>query len=92
MRRIRFTTPAAIELAAILDYISDRNPAGAQNVQQRIQQVIEHVALWPNAGAASRNRPGMRRVHAVPYPYAINYRFSDDEIVIYDVWHTRRDR
>lgn len=90
MRRIRFTLAAASELAAILDYIAARSPGGAKNVQRRIQKSLDLIADLPEVGLAGRNRPGMRRVFAGSYPYLIDYRFTDNEVVIHDVRHTAR--
>ena len=74
----------------IIEYIAANHPGGARNVQRRIQTLIANLAEWPEAAPASRNRPGMRRSYAIPYPYAIDYRFTDDEIIIFDVRRTAR--
>jgi toxin ParE1/3/4 len=56
----------------------------ARSVGLRIQKMISLLSDKPYAGSAT-NRPGMRRIIAFPYPYAIFYRVSDDEIVIHGV-------
>jgi toxin ParE1/3/4 len=46
-----------------------------------------HLLLeYPNAGSAT----GMRRIMVFPFPYAIFYRVSDDEIINHGVRHTAR--
>lgn len=87
--RLRFTAPAARQLDRALAYIHRHNPQGARNVQRRIQAVMMVLLQQPQAGHATA-RPGIRRFVAHPYPYAITYRPTDDEIVILGVRHTSR--
>jgi toxin ParE1/3/4 len=89
VRRLRFTLPAAKQIDRVFDYIEERNPQGARNVQTRIQQMMHLLLEHPNAGSAT-SRSGMRRIVVFPFPYAIFYRVSDDEIIIHGVRHTAR--
>ncbi|MGO8739976.1 type II toxin-antitoxin system RelE/ParE family toxin [Rhodoblastus sp.] len=43
----------------------------------------------PHAGQAT-TRPGIRRLPANPYPYVIDYRITDAEIVIFRFRHSAR--
>jgi toxin ParE1/3/4 len=89
VRRLRFTLPAAKQIARVLDYIDERNPQGARNVEDRIQQMMHLLLEHPDTGSPT-SRAGMRRIVALPYPYAIYYRASEEEIVIHGVRHTGR--
>ncbi|MGO9008031.1 MAG: type II toxin-antitoxin system RelE/ParE family toxin [Beijerinckiaceae bacterium] len=64
---MRFTLPAAKQIARVLGYIDERNPQGARNVDNRIQQTMRLLLEHPYAGSAT-SRPGMRRIVAFPYP------------------------
>jgi toxin ParE1/3/4 len=89
VRRLRFTLPAAKQIARVLEYIDERNPQGADKVEDRIQQMMHLLLEHPYAGSPT-SRPGMRRIVVSPYPYAIYYRASEEEIVIHGVRHTAR--
>jgi plasmid stabilization system protein ParE len=59
--RLRYTSPALVDLDAILDYIVKYSPQGAAHVQARIQAVIDLVVLHPYATPHAIHRT--RRVH-----------------------------
>jgi len=88
--RIRYTLPALADLNAILDYISDASPAGAERVKQRIQGVIELLPGHPRIGAPTDD-PTIRRLSTPPYPYLVFYEIVEDEIIIHAVRHAARD-
>ena len=48
--RLRFTPRAAANIAAIADYIHERNPAAARRVRGAIYQSLETLVLFPYAG------------------------------------------
>jgi toxin ParE1/3/4 len=48
--KLRFTRRAAQDLAAIADYIHERNPAIAQNVRAAILHSLQSLVLFPEAG------------------------------------------
>ena len=87
--RLRLTRPAASQLNQALAYIGPRNPQGARKVRESLEAAMELLLQHPFAGAMTV-RPGVRRVMALPYPYAITYRVSADEIVILGVRHAAR--
>ena len=87
--RLRLTRPAARQLTRALDYIAQHNPQGARRVQERLQAVMLLLLQHPQAGQTTE-RPGIRCFVASPYPYAITYRPTDQEIVILGVRHTSR--
>ena len=83
------TRPAASQLDKALAYIRLRNPQGARNVRRSIEAALDLLLHQPYAGAVTV-RPGIRRVMALPYPYAITYRVIADEIVILGIRHAAR--
>jgi plasmid stabilization system protein ParE len=88
--RVRYTLPALADLNAILDYISESSPRGAERVKQRIQRVIGLLLSHPAMGA-STDDPAIRRLSTPPYPYLVFYEIAEDEIVIHAVRHAARD-
>ena len=88
--RLRYTLLALADLEAILDYISDRSPLGAQRIQARLRDVLELLSQYPKIGVPADDAR-IRRLTIAPYPYLIFYEISDDEIVIHAIRHGARD-
>lgn len=86
---IRYTKPAARQLAAVLDYIADHSAQGADNVFDRIEQTLKLIAEQPRIGRTT-NRAGFRRLNLYPYPYSILYRAGSAEIVVHAIRHAAR--
>ncbi|MCC2609986.1 type II toxin-antitoxin system RelE/ParE family toxin [Neorhizobium petrolearium] len=53
--KIRFTPEALDELQKVLDYIGDRSPQGARNVNARIQRVLANLSSHPLTGAPTQS-------------------------------------
>jgi len=58
-------------------------------VQARLQQVMNLLLEHPEVAPLTQKR-GLRRIVAVPYPYAIFYRVAGEEIIISAIRHTAR--
>ena len=76
-------------MTAILDYIGERSPKGAQNVRARLQAAIDRVADHPYSGRAI-GKDGVRRAAANPYPYLIFYRVTAEGVTVHRVRHAAR--
>jgi addiction module RelE/StbE family toxin len=87
--RLRYTRRAARQLDAVLAYITERSPEGAQHVMDRLEAAIDLVRDHPRSGALTGKRD-FRRIVANPYPYLIFYRATADEIVIHGIRHAAR--
>lgn len=87
--RLRYTLPALVDLAAILDYVGAQSPQGARRVQARIQAVIDQLLEYPHIGRRT-NDPTIRRIGATPYPYLIFYEATESEIIIHAIRHGAR--
>jgi toxin ParE1/3/4 len=59
-------------------------------VELRIRRVIANIAQHPKAAAPVVERPGMRVVPLVRYPYKIFYRILEDRVKILHIRHTAR--
>ena len=86
--KVRHTRRATADLAGVGDYIRERNPAAAINVETAIRSTIGLLADFPKLG---RDRPQLdARSLGVPrYPYTIYYRIEGNEVWIV---HVRDDR
>jgi toxin ParE1/3/4 len=80
-------------LADLRKIASDSRAFGDQvayAVELRILRVIAHIAQNPKAGAPVTERPGMRVVPLIRYPYKIFYRILKDRVKILHIRHTAR--
>jgi plasmid stabilization system protein ParE len=87
--KVRYTRRAVSELEAVLDYIDQRSPQGAQRVKARLKDVIALLAEHPHIGRLTSKRD-IRRIVASPYPYLVFYRSTDTEVVIHGIRHAAR--
>ena len=87
--KVRYTKAALRQLGAILSYIAEHSPQGAQNVQARLGRLMAALETQPLIGART-NKPGVRRAVAAPYPYIVLYEVRGDEIIIRAVRHGAR--
>jgi toxin ParE1/3/4 len=88
--KVRYTLPALVDLASILDYIAGRSPQGAKRVQTRIQGLIDLLSSYPHMGIRTHD-PAIRRLTTSPYPYLIFYEPTETEIIIHAVRHGARN-
>jgi toxin ParE1/3/4 len=88
---VRYTARALEQLAEIFDYIARDNPRAAHAVQMRIKLSIERLDSFPFSGRIT-DRPGVRVLTIVRYPYRIFYRaYGTGEVVILRILHAARD-
>ncbi len=83
---IRYTKPAARQLAAVLDYIADHSLQGAGDVFDRIEGTLALIVEQPGIGRTT-SRPDFRRINLHPYPYVILYRAGAAGIVVHAIRH-----
>jgi toxin ParE1/3/4 len=59
-------------------------------VESRIRTIVAHIAEHPEAATPVAERPGMRVVPLIRYPYKIFYRILGDRVRILHIRHTAR--
>jgi toxin ParE1/3/4 len=62
----------------------------AEALSSRIRAVVEHIGRDPLSAPEVEQRPGLRVVPLVRYPYKIFYRVLDDRVRIQHIRHTAR--
>jgi plasmid stabilization system protein ParE len=62
----------------------------AAAVELRIRTVVANIAQHPKVAAPVADRPGMRVVPLIRYPYKIFYRILEDRVRILHIRHTAR--
>jgi addiction module RelE/StbE family toxin len=84
VRRIRWTTEAANQFEAAVNYIQQDNPDAARQVAQRVIDRIEQLATFPGTGRPGEVK-GTREL--VVLPYVVVYRHTDEIIESLYIWH-----
>ena len=86
--KVRYTRQAISDLLSIADYIRERNPSAANEVETAIRSTINLLPDYPKIG---RDRPDLdARALSIPrYPYTAYYRIEGNEVWII---HIRDDR
>lgn len=91
--KLRFTPRAVSDIAAIADYIRERDPAAAERVRAAIIQSLQDLILFPRLGRA-QTVEGVRKLVTRRYPYLVYYRLDEaaEEIIILAIQHPARER
>jgi toxin ParE1/3/4 len=92
--KLRFTAEAREHIAAIYNYIRDRNPVAATQVVARIRAAAEQLAEFPRMGHVGRV-PGTHEWVVRGLPYIIVYQTGAtdaDEVLILAIFHAAQDR
>lgn len=87
--RLRWSSDALEDLAAIRRHIAEDHPGAAQNVAQRIGSALAHLKDYPGIGRAGRVR-GTRELLIPGLPYIVPYRMKENAIELLRVLHTSR--
>jgi plasmid stabilization system protein ParE len=87
--KLRYTKRAIAQIDAALAYVAERSPQGAGNISQRLLALLTLSTEQPHTGQAT-TRAGVRRLPANPYPYSIDYRVNDKEIIVLRFRHSAR--
>src|SRR5262245_34264830 len=88
--RVVLSRFALAELDEILAYIAERSPRGARNVETRFRHAFDLIARYPEAAERVEQRPDVRRLPLVRYPYAIYYEIGPDAVVVLRIIHGSR--
>jgi toxin ParE1/3/4 len=81
---------ALAELDEILGYIRERSSLGVLNVEGRFRRAFDHISQYPEAAERVEQRPTVRRLPLVRYPYVIYYEMSADTVTVLRILHGAR--
>ena len=88
--KVVFTAAAVDDLRSMAAYLAANYPNVAPMVERRLQVVIARIARWPESAQRVVERPGVRVVPLVRYPYKIFYTITEDTVEILHIHHTSR--
>ena len=87
--KVRYAKRAVSDLIAIADYIAERNPRAAADVENKLRASIDQLEMFPLLGRPTDD-PDIRMFPIVRYPYLVFYEVVDDEVVVHHIRHARR--
>jgi toxin ParE1/3/4 len=87
---VRFTPRARDDLAAILQYLDERSPQGAQSVKRTLRKTVELVGQFPHSGGAA-GIEGTRVLPVGRYPYLIYWSVEDGDAWVVHIRHAKRE-
>jgi plasmid stabilization system protein ParE len=85
-----FTAAALADLEDIIRYTKQNFPGSAVSLERRIRDVIARIGTWPHSGRNVAERPGVRVVPLIRYPFRIFYMPLGNEIHILHIHHAAR--
>jgi len=87
---VEYTNQALIDLRKISADSRAFGESVAVTLEARIRTIIAHIAEHPEAAATIADRPSIRVVPLIRYPYKIFYRILNDRVRILHIRHTSR--
>jgi toxin ParE1/3/4 len=88
--RVVYTDEALHDLDDILRYIAANFPAAYQSFELRLRAVERRIGQLPHGARKVADRPGVRVVPLIRYPYKVFYRVTPDAVEILHIHHTAR--
>lgn len=88
--KVRLSPSATDDIIQIADYLTERNPRAALAVERAIRQSITLLAEFSGSGRAMTQRPNVRVMPIVRYPYLIFYTVEQSELVVLRIRHAAR--
>jgi plasmid stabilization system protein ParE len=88
--RVVFTDEALHDLDEILTFVAAHYPTIVSPFQQRLRTVLRRIGSWPKSAEEVEQRPGVRMVPLVRFPYKVFYQVTGDAVEILHVHHAAR--
>ena len=88
--KVLITEPALKDIGAIREYLAEKYPHVLLSVERRLRLSLARIATWPEGAQKVAERPNVRVVPLVRYPYKIFYRLRRGAVEILHVHHSSR--
>ena len=88
--KVVLTEEALRNLQEIQSYLANHYPTVVAKVEERIRAVFTRLEDWPESARSVLDRPGVRKVPLVRYPYIIYYRIVDQTVEVLYIHHSVR--
>ncbi len=88
--RTVYTDEALDNLDGILAHIASNYPTISAAFEKRLRTVIGRIGAWPKSAEEVAERPGVRVVPLIRYPYKVFYRITNGTVEILYIHHAAR--
>ena len=88
--KVVYTDEALRDLDEVLTYIGLNYPNVSRAFAQRLRSIERRIGRWPKSAKEVEQRPGVRVVPFIQYPYKIFYRINEGAVEILHVHHAAR--
>ena len=88
--RVRWTIPAANDLASIKDYLEKHFPHLAEPTVRTIYKRVRSLRAAPNRGRPG-HRTGTKELALTPLPYIVVYSVKTEAVEILHIYHGAQD-
>lgn len=89
--KVEYARRAVADLLKIATDSAAFGPVISAGIESRLRDVVARIAENPEIGARIVDRPAVRVMPLIRYPYKIFYRLIDDDVVrILHIRHTAR--
>jgi toxin ParE1/3/4 len=88
--KVIYADEALDSLDGILAFIATNYPTKSAAFEKRLRAVVMRIGAWPESAAEVAERPGVRVVPLIRYPYKVFYRVTSDAVEILYIHHAAR--
>lgn len=89
--KVVYTDEALRDLEDILTFVALNYPSVFGAFQRRLRAVEWRIGRWPKSAAEVEQRPGVRTVPFIQFPYRLFYRVTEREVQVLHIHHAARD-
>src|SRR5436305_1688289 len=88
--KVVYTAEALHDLDEILAFIRSNYPAVVSSFITRLRSIEQRVGEWSESAEEVAQRPGVRVVPFIRYPFKLFYRVGDEAVEVLHIHHTAR--
>jgi plasmid stabilization system protein ParE len=89
--KVVYTDEALRDLDEILAFIASNYPAISASFEMRLDAVTARIGRWPESAQEVEQRPGVRTVPLIRYPYRVFYQVAN-VVEILHIHHAARQQ
>jgi toxin ParE1/3/4 len=89
--KVVWTAAAQADLDDILAYTSEHYPSVVPALEQRVRAIEARIGRWPHSAREVEERPGIRVVPLVRYPYRIFYQVVSEGVEVLHIHHAAKE-
>ena len=89
--KVVYADEALRDLDEILTFIASNYPAISASFERRLRAVMARIGRWPESAQEVEQRPGVRMVPLVRYPYRVFYQVTT-AVEILHIHHAARQQ